>query len=110
MISISKSWNVKFMMLLMTSFQFFHLDIDGGIEPTIINDGDNSIFGAMTSNEVILQRLVKNELFLLCHLLVKLKDIVLFLVGGRPIKPNFPRFLLTLDLFLEVLGPKSKLG
>ncbi len=94
----------------MAAFQFFNLDIDGGIEPTIINDGDNSIFGAMTSNEVILQILVKNELFLLCHLLVKLEDIVLFLVGGRPIKPNFPRFLLKLDLFLEILGPKSKLG
>jgi hypothetical protein len=94
----------------MVVFQFFNFDIDGGIEPTIINDGDNSIFGAMTSNEVILQRLVKNELFLLCHLLVKLKDIVLFLVGGRPIKPNFPIFILKFDLFSEVLGPKSKLG
>jgi hypothetical protein len=94
----------------MVAFQFFNIYIDGGIEPTIINDGDNSIFGAMTSNEVILQRLVKNELFLLCHLLLKLKDIVLFLVGGRPIKPNFPRFLLMLDLFLQVLDPKSKLG
>jgi hypothetical protein len=97
-------------MLLMVVFQLFNLDIDGGIEPTIINDADNSIFGAMTSHEVILQRLVKNGLFLLCHRLVKLKDIVLFLIGGRPIKPNFPRYLLTFDLFSKVLGPKSKLG
>jgi len=71
----------------MAAFPFFNLDINGGIEPTIIYNGDNSIFGAMTSNEVILQRLVKNEFFLVCHLLVKLKDIVLFLVGGRPISP-----------------------
>jgi hypothetical protein len=35
---------------------------------TIINDEHNSIFGAMTSNEAILQRLVKNELFLFLHL------------------------------------------
>jgi len=94
-------------MLLMAAFQFFNLDIDGGIEPTIINDGDNFIFGAMTSNEVILQKLVKNELFLLCHLLVKLKDIVLFLVGGRPIKPNFPRFLLMFDFVLASIGSQN---
>jgi hypothetical protein len=47
----------------MVAFQFFNLDIDGGIEPIIINDGDNSIFGAMTSNEVIWQRLVKMNCF-----------------------------------------------
>jgi hypothetical protein len=39
----------------------------------------NSIFGAMTSNEAILQGLVKNELFLFFHLYMKAKDVVLFL-------------------------------
>ncbi len=38
------------------------------------NDDDESIFGEVVSNETTLHGLLKNELGLFCHLVVKLED------------------------------------
>jgi hypothetical protein len=51
------------MPLLVAPFQFQNFNIFGPIEPLVVDD-DESIFGVMTSNETILHRLLKNELFL----------------------------------------------
>jgi hypothetical protein len=60
------------MPLLVVAFQFLNHGIDGLVELTPIDDNDNSIFGVLvSSNEVPLQRLLKNELFLFHHLHVR---------------------------------------
>jgi hypothetical protein len=64
----------------MVVLRILNLDANGIIEPTIIDDDDESIFGAMTSNEATLQGLLRNELSLIYHLLVKPKDIILPLI------------------------------
>jgi hypothetical protein len=56
------------MPLLVVVFLFLNLNIHDNIEPTMINDEHNSIFGAMTSNEAILQGLLTNELFVFLYL------------------------------------------
>jgi len=56
---------------------FLNPDVNGTIEPTIVDDDEESILGAVTSNEATLQRLLRNELSLIYHLLVKPKDIIL---------------------------------
>jgi hypothetical protein len=47
------------------------------IEVTPVDGDEDSIFGVMTSNEVILHGLLKNELNLFCHLHVKPEDSML---------------------------------
>ncbi len=64
---MGKYENKTLMPLLVAIRYFFSLNIHDDIEPIII-DEHNSIFGAMTSNEAILQGLVKNELPLFLHL------------------------------------------
>ncbi len=60
------------MPLLVVAFLFLNHGIDGLVELTPIDDNDNSIFGVpMTSNEVILQGLLKNDFFLFHHLHVR---------------------------------------
>jgi hypothetical protein len=49
------------MPLLLTTFQFQNLGIESPSEPVTIDD-DDSIFGAMTSNEDTIHGLLKNEL------------------------------------------------
>jgi len=54
------------------AFQFLNHGIDGIVELTLIDDNDIFIFGVLvTSNEVTLQELLKNELFLFHHLHVR---------------------------------------
>ncbi len=60
------------MSLLLLTFLFINPNVNGTFEPTTIDDGEESIFGAMTSNEGTLKMLLKNELSLFRHLLVKL--------------------------------------
>ncbi len=68
--------NRTLMPLLVTIFQFQNLSTIDLIEPSMV-DNEKSIFGAMTSNEVTLQGLLKNELFSFHHLHVKPKDCLL---------------------------------
>lgn len=64
--------NKILMPLLVVAFLFLNHDIDGLVELTPIDDNDNSIFRvSMTSNEVTLQGLLKNELFLFHQLHVR---------------------------------------
>jgi hypothetical protein len=58
-------------------------NVNGTIERTIVDDDEKSIFGVMTSNEVTLQGLLRNELTLICHLSMKLKDIILPLIWWK---------------------------
>jgi hypothetical protein len=56
--------NKILMPLLVVAFLFLNHGIDGLVELTPIVDNDNSIFGVLvTSNEVILQGLFKNDFF-----------------------------------------------
>ncbi len=64
---------------LVAIFQFLNLDVNGIVEPTTFDDEEESIFGAVTSSEVILQGLLMNELSLFCRLLMKLKNVIMFL-------------------------------
>jgi hypothetical protein len=71
------------MLLLVATFLFLNPDVNSTIEPSTIDDEEESIFGAMTSNEVTLKGLLRNELSLFRHLLVKLKEIVLPLIWWK---------------------------
>ncbi len=64
--------NKIWMTLLVVAFQLLNHGIDGLVELTNIDDNDDSIFGVpMTSNEVTLQGLLKNDFFLFHHLHVR---------------------------------------
>jgi ABC-type uncharacterized transport system YnjBCD ATPase subunit len=67
----------------MVALQILSPDVNGTIEPTIVDDDEESIFGAMTSNEATLQGLLRNELSLIRYLLVKPKDIILPLIWWK---------------------------
>jgi hypothetical protein len=58
---VAKYDNKALMPLLLTTFEFQNLGIEAPFEPTIVDD-DDSIFGAMTSNEDTIHGLLKNEL------------------------------------------------
>ncbi len=45
---VAKYDKKSLMPLLVVTFQFFNFDIDGGIEPTTVDDEDKSIFGVVT--------------------------------------------------------------
>jgi hypothetical protein len=68
---------------LVVTFKFLNLGIDGLIELTSIHDNDGSIFGVVTSREVTLQGLLKNELSLFWHLHVKFEDFMLPLIWWK---------------------------
>jgi len=72
---VAKYDTESLMSLLVAIFLFLNLDVNGTIEPATIDDEEESIFGVVTSNEVTLKGLLRNELFLFRHLLVKLKGI-----------------------------------
>jgi hypothetical protein len=71
------------MPLLVVTFKFLNLRINGLIEFTPIHDNAGSIFGVVTSREVTLQGLLKNELSLFWHLHVKLEDFMLALIWSK---------------------------
>jgi hypothetical protein len=75
------------MPLLVATFQFQNLSIVGPIKPLVVDD--ESIFGAMISNEIPLHGLVENELSLFQHLHVKLRDCLLPLTYKSPMKYDF---------------------
>jgi len=58
---VAKYDNKALMPLLLTTFEFQNLGIEPPFEPAIVDD-DDSIFGAMTSNEDTIHGLLKNEL------------------------------------------------
>ncbi len=87
---VAKYDTKSLMSLLVAIFLFLNLDVNGTIEPTTIDDEEESIFGVVTSNEVTLKGLLRNELFLFRHLLVKLKGIILPLTWWKTHEVRFP--------------------
>lgn len=73
--------------LLVATFQFQNLNIVSSIKPLVVDD--ESIFGAMISNEIPLHGLLENELYLFQHLHVKLRDCLLALIYKSPMKYDF---------------------
>ncbi len=65
--------NMNWMSLLVVAFQFQSLNTVGPTQPLMVND-DESIFGAMVSNEATSHGLLKNELSLFHCLHVKLEN------------------------------------
>jgi len=75
-IQIMAEYHIKTLLqLLAVAFHFLNPTIGGLIKVTPVDD--DSIFGAMTSNAIILHKLLKNELGLFHHSHVKPKDFVL---------------------------------
>jgi len=71
--------NMNWMSLLVVAFQFQSPSIVGPTEPLVVDD--ESIFGAMASNEATLCGLLKNELSLFHRLHVKFENYLLPLIG-----------------------------
>ncbi len=85
---VAKYGNKTLLPLLVVVFHFLNLSIYGLTKATRVDD--DSIFGAMTSNVVILHGLLKNELGLFHHLHVKLENFLLFLTWWRSHEARFP--------------------
>jgi hypothetical protein len=68
--------NKSVMSLLVAAFKIQNLSVIGLLE-VVATDDDESIFGAMASNETNLHGLLKNELGLFYHLHVKPKNYLL---------------------------------
>jgi hypothetical protein len=82
-IQIVAKYHIKTLLqLLVVAFHFLNSTTDGMIKVTLVDD--DSIFGAVTSNAIILHKLLKNELCLFHHLHVKPKDFVLPLTWWKP--------------------------
>ncbi len=85
------------MPLLVATFQFQNLNIVGSIKPLVVDD--ESIFGAMISNEIPLHELLENELSLFQHLHVKTQDFLVLLIYKSPKKYDFLTSFLLRDKF-----------
>jgi hypothetical protein len=60
-------YDIKNLMpLLVATFKFQNFNVNGTIELTKIDDDEKSIFGAVTSNKIIFQGLLKIELSFFC--------------------------------------------
>ncbi len=87
---------------LMAIFQFQNFDIVGCIEPLPLVVDDESIFGAMISNEIPLHGLLENELFLFQHLHVKPQDFLVRLIYKSPRKYDFlTSFFVAQQIFMN---------
>ncbi len=85
---VAKYANKTLLQLLVVAFHFLNPSIYGLIKTTPVDD--DSIFGAMTSNVIILHGLLKNELGLFHHLHVKLKKFLLSLTWWKSHEARFP--------------------
>jgi hypothetical protein len=85
------------MPLLVATFQFQNLNIIGLIKPLMVDN--ESIFGAMISNEIPLHGLLENEFSLFQHLHVKCQDCVLPLIYKSPMKYDFLTSFMLHDKF-----------
>jgi hypothetical protein len=83
-------YDTKFLMSLMVAS--FHLQNLGFVDPIIalVVVDEDSIFSPVTSNEAILQGLLKNELSLFCQLHVKLEHYLLPLIWWKSNELQFP--------------------
>ncbi len=83
-------YDIKSLMLLLVGA--FHLQNPSFIDLTnaLVVVNEDSIFGLVTSNEAILQRLLKNELSLFYHLHVKPKHCLLPLTWWKSHELQFP--------------------
>jgi hypothetical protein len=89
------------MPLLVATFQFQNLNIVGPIKPLVVDD--ESIFGAMISNEIPLHGFFENELSLFQNLHVKRQDCLLPLIYKSPMKYDFLTSFVLQDKFSKQL-------
>jgi hypothetical protein len=84
----------------------FHLQNPSSIDPidALMVVNENSIFGLVTSNETILQGLLKNELSLFCHLHVKPKHCLLPLTWWKSHELQFPNISFITRQIFEIPG------
>ncbi len=94
------------MSLLVVAFQFQSLGIVGFTKPLMVDD-DESIFGAMASNEATLHGLLKNELSLFHCLHVKLEIYLLPLTRWNSHEIWFPNISFVAWQFFWI--PKSQI-
>ncbi len=90
--------------LLVATFQFLNLNSNGLTKVAPIDGDENSIFGAVTSNEVTLHGLLRNKLNLFCHLHVKLEDSMLPLTWWKIHETQFPNVSFVAQQILGILG------
>ncbi len=92
--------------LMMLPVAAFHLQNPSSIDPTdaLVVVNEDSIFGLMTSNEAILQWLLKNELSLFRRLHVKPKHCLLPLTWWKSHELQFPNISFIARQILEILG------
>lgn len=90
--------------LLVVTFQFLNLNSNGLTKVAPIDGDENSIFGAVISNEVILHGFLRNKLNLFCHLHVKLEDSMLPLTWWKIHETQFPNVSFVAQQILGILG------
>jgi hypothetical protein len=95
--------------LLVATFWFLNLNFNGLIEVTQVDVDEDSIFGVMTSNDITLHGLLRNELNMFRHLHVKPKDYMLPLTWWKIHETWFPNVFFVVQQFLGVLGSQIEI-
>jgi hypothetical protein len=98
---VAKYNNKTLLPLLVVTFLFLNPNSDGLTKATPVDGDKDSIFGAMTSNEVTLHGLLLNELNLFRHLHVKPKDFIMPLTWW---KIHDAQFLNVSSVVQQLLG------
>ncbi len=101
---MAKYDNKTLLLLLVATFRFLNSNFNDLIEVTPIDGDEDSIFGVVTSNEVTLHGLLRNELNLFCHLHVKLKDSILPLTWWKIHDTQFSNVSIVVQQILGILG------
>jgi hypothetical protein len=101
---MAKYDNKTLLLLLVATFRFLNSNFNDLIEVTPIDGDEDSIFGVVTSNEVTLHGLLRNELNLFCHLHVKLKDSILPLTWWKIHETQFSNVSIVVQQILGILG------
>jgi hypothetical protein len=95
--------NKSLMPLLVDKFKIQNLSVVGLLEAIFIDD-DESIFGAVASNEVTLHGLLKNELGLFYHLPMKSIDYLLPLTWWKSHEIKFSNVSFVARKFFRIHG------
>jgi hypothetical protein len=85
-----------------------NLNFNGLIEAPPVDGDEDSIFGIVTSSEVTLHGLLRNELNLFCHLHAKLEDPMLPLTWWKIHETRFPNVSFVAQQILGILGSQIK--
>jgi hypothetical protein len=92
------------LLLLVVAFQFFNLNSDGLTKTSLVDGDKDSIFRAVTSNEVTLHGLLINELNLFHHLHVKLEDSMMPLTWWKIHETRFSNVFFVVQQILGIHG------